>query len=128
MYVSDRLSTSSERSIRDQKKAIRVLLNTLAGDINNSIRFQSLQHSNLKQKFFVSYSNYIGTKTQHLTLLKQRIHDMDPDRILERGFSITLHSGKALKDISLLRDGDMMETRITNGSISSRVTNTKLKD
>jgi len=127
-YVSDRLSTSSERSIRDQKKAIRILLNSLAGDINNSIRFQSLQRSNLKQKFFVSYSNYIGTKIQHLTLLQQRIHDMDPDRILERGYSITLHSGKALKDISTLRDGDMLETRVTKGSISSRVTNTKLKE
>ncbi|MBL7111679.1 MAG: exodeoxyribonuclease VII large subunit [Bacteroidales bacterium] len=128
VYVSDRLSASSDRSIRDQKRTIRILLNNLTGEINNSIRLQSMQRSNLEQKFVSSYSRYLSTIKQHLSLLKQRIHDMDPGRILERGYSITLHSGKAVKDISVLHEGDILETRITNGSISSRVMNTKLKD
>ena len=39
-----------------------------------------------------------------LELLKQRVIDASPERLLERGYSITLHNGKAVKDVSLLSD------------------------
>ncbi len=127
-YVSERLGASSDRLIRDQKRTIRIMFNNLTGGINSSIRYRSLQHSNLVQKSVTSCSRYLSTNSQHLSLLKQRIHDMDPDRILERGYSITLHSGKAVKDVSEIHKGDVLETRLANGSISSSVMNTKIKD
>jgi exodeoxyribonuclease VII large subunit len=128
MFVIDRLTKSSVRTIRDQKKTITILSSRFTGELNNALKVQSLKQSNLKQKLFTSYSNFLGTKSQYLSLLKQRIHDMDPDRILERGYSITLRAGKALKDISGVKAGDMLETRITRGSISSRVVNARRRE
>ena len=45
--------------------------------------------------------------------------------VLQRGYSITHHKGKVLKDVSLLRKGDGIETRLFSGVINSIVETTK---
>ena len=125
MFVSERLTSFSDRLLKDQKKKMLSLMNNLKSGINNSVRIQSIQQLNLKNKFFSSCHNLMNAKSQYLSLLKQRMQDMDPGRILERGFSITLHSGKVLKNVSGIRLGDELETRITTGIILSQVTKTK---
>ena len=128
VYITERFASSAPRLIQDQRRSVLNLLNNLKSETSNSARIQSIRHANLKQKFVTSYNNYRNTKIQYLSLLKQRIHDMDPGRILERGYSITLHAGKALKDITAIREGDELETRIISGTVSSRVTKTRLKN
>lgn len=46
---------------------------------------------------------------------------LDPELVLKRGYSITTHNGKALKSISALQSGDLLETRLEQGMIQSRV-------
>ena len=52
------------------------------------------------------------------------IYYLDPQTILRRGYSITRFQGKVIKDISLLKSGDHIQTRILNGTIDSKVENT----
>lgn len=56
-----------------------------------------------------------------LQLLEQRIEAANPEHILRRGYSITLHNGKAMKDINTVKKGDRLETRLTTGTIHSVV-------
>ena len=56
-----------------------------------------------------------------LTMLAQRAQALDPTLLLRRGYSITLHNGKALRDASLLKPGDEIVTRVEKGEIKSRV-------
>lgn len=56
-----------------------------------------------------------------LELLQQRLADASPQKQLARGYSITLKDGKAVKDVSLLHEGDEIVTRLQKGEVSSIV-------
>ena len=48
-------------------------------------------------------------------MLSQRAIAQDPERLLSRGYSITLKDGKSIKDASQLKSGDEIETRFAKG-------------
>lgn len=57
----------------------------------------------------------------HLEMTEQRAVSLDPALLLSRGYSITLHNGKAVCDPKQLNEGDEIETRVEKGSILSRI-------
>ena len=50
-----------------------------------------------------------------IDMLSQRAIAQDPERLLRRGYSITLKDGKSIKDASQLKAGDEIETRFAKG-------------
>lgn len=56
-----------------------------------------------------------------LELLQQRVVDASPDKLLSRGYSITLKDGKAVTDAASLNPGDQLVTRLAKGSFTSEV-------
>lgn len=56
-----------------------------------------------------------------LELLQQRVADASPDKLLSRGYSITLKDGKAVTDAASLNPGDQLVTRLAKGSFTSEV-------
>ena len=50
-----------------------------------------------------------------IDMLSQRAIAQDPERLLSRGYSITLKDGKSIKDASQLKSGDEIETRFAKG-------------
>jgi exodeoxyribonuclease VII large subunit len=66
--------------------------------------------------------NRILINQQHLiNLFEQKVEAANPDKLLKRGFSITTHKGKVVKDSSMLKHGDEIETRVNKGVIKSTV-------
>ena len=61
------------------------------------------------------------TQRHQLEMLEQRLKAQDPAILLKRGYSITLHDGKAVKNAAQLRSGDIIETRFAQGSVRSEV-------
>ena len=57
-------------------------------------------------------------RLERLTLLLQ---GFDPQLLLSRGYSITLHNGRSVRDSSLLQPGDEIETRVEKGSFKAIV-------
>ncbi|HIJ59978.1 MAG TPA: exodeoxyribonuclease VII large subunit [Nitrospirae bacterium] len=56
-----------------------------------------------------------------LTNLGQAIRLLSPENILQRGYSITYLNGKIIKDISQIKNGSMIETRLKDASFQSMV-------
>lgn len=56
-----------------------------------------------------------------LEMLSQRSASVDPVHLLRRGYSITLHNGRALTDVAKVCPGDEIVTRVANGSVQSTV-------
>ena len=56
-----------------------------------------------------------------LKLLQQRVADASPDKLLLRGYSITLKDGKVVKDAKQLKPGDEIVTRFKQGEAASVV-------
>lgn len=61
-------------------------------------------------------------KEQHrMEILAERLKLLDPALLLKRGYSITLHNGKVVKDAGRLEKGDVLVTRLSSGSVESIV-------
>ena len=59
-------------------------------------------------------------RIERLSILLQ---GFDPQLLLARGYSITLHNGKAVHDPMQLKAGDEIETRVEKGTIRSMIKN-----
>ena len=66
---------------------------------------------------------FLSTKKHRLELLQQRLNDALPEKQLARGYSITLKDGKAVKDASVLKEGDKLVTMLHRGKIESVIAN-----
>lgn len=64
----------------------------------------------------------IDRQRQTLTRISSLIEVLSPDNTLRRGYSITRHDGKAVRDASTLPPGTRIETILHSGSIISVVT------
>ena len=60
-------------------------------------------------------------KVFQLEHLRVQLEAHDPQLLLKRGYSITLHKGKAVRDPNQLQGGDEIETRLQKGTIHSVV-------
>lgn len=60
-------------------------------------------------------------ESHRLELLAKRLEAADPVLLLKRGYSITLLNGRAVRSVTELHDGDVIETRLSDGRIMSEV-------
>ena len=56
-------------------------------------------------------------------LLVQRVDSASPEKLLKKGYSLTLLDGKVVTDASQLKPGDEVETRLAKGKFRSKVIN-----
>lgn len=62
------------------------------------------------------------TTAQHqIDQLVLRLKSVDPQVLLTRGYSLTYHQGRVVRDASQLHSGDEIETRVGSGTITSIV-------
>ena len=63
----------------------------------------------------------ISNHRHRLALLQQRMDDASPQKLLARGYSITLKDGKPVKDASMLQKGDVLVSLFEKGKVESCV-------
>ena len=78
-------------------------------------RMQMLQHT-----IEVAVRLAIEKERHRLSLLAQKGLSLDPEIILKRGYSITLSGGKVVTDASKVIKGEILETKLANGTVLSR--------
>ncbi|MDR2385115.1 MAG: exodeoxyribonuclease VII large subunit [Tannerella sp.] len=69
----------------------------------------------------------LGEQAMRIENIQKHLHTLDPKELLRRGYSMTLHNGKALKSVSQLSAGDALHTIIFDGEIISTVQITQRK-
>lgn len=75
----------------------------------------------LENRLSVAIERRFTDQKNHLRQLELMLQGFDPQLLLSRGYSITLHNGKAVRDPQQLRPGDEIETRVEKGAIRSVV-------
>ena len=53
--------------------------------------------------------------------LSNKLELLNPENILSKGYSLTLKNGKIISDVSSLKEGDTITTKLKNGKIESKV-------
>ena len=65
--------------------------------------------------------NLLARKKDQLSFLETRNSLVNPEHILKRGYSMTLHRGKPVKGTEGISQDDLIETRLHRGRITSKV-------
>ena len=89
--------------------------------INQRLANQKTRLSNLQTLIPVLSQRILSNARHRLELIELKLESHDPQLQLKRGYSITLHNGRAVHDPTLLKEGDEIETRVEKGTIRSVV-------
>ena len=80
-----------------------------------------------EQRMHTSIDRRLISERHQLELIDEKLKALDPALLLKRGYSITLHNGRAVKEATTLHNGDEIETRLAKGIIRSIVKDETLK-
>ena len=75
----------------------------------------------LQQRLLPAAMLRLQTERQRLALISQKVKSSDPELLLQRGYSITLAGNKILTSSAQVQPGDVLETRLREGFIYSKV-------
>lgn len=128
--VADRLEELSARlqqGVRNRLLWEQRRMDTLKQRIPNAVykRIADAKYGllSVKRNMQMASRQFLSMKKHRLELLQQRLNDALPEKQLARGYSITLKNGKAVKDASVLKEGDMLVTMLHQGKIESEIRN-----
>lgn len=93
--------------------------------INQRLANQKTRLSNLQTLIPVLSQRILSNARHRLELIELKLQSHDPQLQLKRGFSITLHNGRAVHDPTQLKEGDEIETRVEKGTVRSIVKSEK---
>jgi exodeoxyribonuclease VII large subunit len=120
----DRLATAVNRTVASQG----LMLERYKGDLSHLYRgFLEREAHQLRQSSMLlkrAVSALLARQTDRLSLLGARCEGVDPENILRRGYSMTLHDGRAITTAEGLGQGDRIETRLYRGTLSSIIETT----
>ena len=73
----------------------------------------------LLQRLNTAHRDRSQRENHRLDLLGQQFRSLDPALLLRRGYSITLVDGRPVCDVTRLKAGQQLKTRVENGEITS---------
>ena len=121
-----RLSTFAEilprlfTNVKTRQEARLDSLNSrMTTAIRQSIVTQQSLINALEVKMPIMLDRRLMAEQHRLQLIEEKVKSLDPSLLLKRGYSITLHNGKAVRSPQQLQSGDEIETRLEKGTIKS---------
>ena len=113
-YVNERIRSQQQR-IDQLATLIPVLAQRTLSDQRHRIE-------QLESRLPIAIERRLTEQKHLLERIALQLQGFDPQILLSRGYSITLHQGKAVRDPQQLKDGDVIETRVEKGTFRSTVT------
>ena len=114
------------RRVQDRMQMEQIRLNRIAEAIPRLFSIvktrQEARIEAFEQRMPLLIERRITAERHRLQLIEEKAKNLDLTLLLKRGYSITLHQGKAVRDPKTLKSGDEIETRVEKGSITSKVT------
>lgn len=116
-----RLHTQIARQLATCRHQLDVLTRRLTPAIERQMLHENHRLEVLERRIAPAVERYMLHEVHRLDILSRRVQILDPVLLLKRGYSITLHQGKIIRDIAEVKTGDEIETRMEKGSIRSVV-------
>ena len=121
MRLSERIPTLFSLVSTRQQARIDSLSQRLSSAIGQQIERAQSRFPMLWSRLTTSVERRLLKEQHQIELLSQRAISLDPALLLQRGYSITLHQGKAVRCANDLKPGDEIETRLEKGVLHSVV-------
>jgi len=131
VFIKDQQSVLKQVMVEVKNKTSRFvtrhdhLLDQSGNKLNFIFRGQIMKNKNQLSQF----QHFIKTRTletiraekKNINSIQEKLRLVDPQNILKRGYSLTMMNGKIIKSVDQIMEGDLLETRLSDGIIESRV-------
>ena len=104
-----------------EKERLESWLMRIPSKVQMRLQREAFAQERLAKRMETALQARMQTEKHRIELWSQRVNAASPEVLLKRGYSITLKDGKAVTDVSALRTGDEVETRLAKGSFKSIV-------
>ena len=126
----ERLDDCAQRitkAARGRTERERLRLGIMEQTLYAALQVRFLTERNRLENSLMSLKKHaerqVLVERNRLTLLEHRVSAADPVNILRRGYSITLHDGRAVRNAADLSAGDNITIIFADGNVSATVTN-----
>lgn len=117
----ERISRIAERHLAYEKMRLKQIADRIPTLFALTRERQTKRIDALAHRLDSAATQRLERERHRLQLVAQRAQAQDPIHILRRGYSITLHNGHALRSGDELADGDIIETRLEQGTLKSEI-------
>lgn len=117
----ERISRIAERHLAYEKMRLKQLADRIPTLFALTRERQTKRIDALAHRLDSAATQRLERERHRLQLVAQRAQAQDPIHILHRGYSITLHNGHALRSGDELANGDIIETRLEQGTLKSEI-------
>lgn len=117
----ERISRIAERHLAYEKMRLKQLADRIPTLFALTRERQTKRIDALAHRLDSAATQRLERERHRLQLVAQRAQAQDPIHILRRGYSFTLHNGHALRSGDELADGDIIETRLEQGTLKSEI-------
>ena len=119
--ASQRITNAVNQRISSQKSKIATMTSLIPTLALRMVGDQRHRIEMMEGRLPVAIERRLTSQKHLLESLSLKLQGFDPQLLLSRGYSITLHNGHAVRDPKLLKPGDEIETRVEKGTICSVV-------
>ena len=121
--IFERLVTSQKNNLIKRQTSLKLTSLALQAESPaTKIIAETHALNKLKESLLNGTNNIIFNQKSNFEILKEKLQTLNPNQILNRGYSITFDSsGNVITDSDAVADGELIETKVQKGSIKSRV-------
>ena len=119
--ASQRITYAVNQRINSQKSRIVTMMSLIPTLALRTLSDSKHRIEIMESRLPVAIERRFTDQKHRIERLSILLQGFDPQLLLSRGYSITLHNGKAVRDPKLLNPGDEIETRVEKGTIKSTV-------
>lgn len=116
-YILNNPKTMYE--VEEQK--LDSILEKLGSLMGHTLEKSKLKLENLTKNITPNILYKLEKNKSHLETLEQKLELLNPENILKKGYSLTIKDGKIITNVSELKDGDTITTKLSIGTINSKV-------
>ncbi|MGK7397634.1 MAG: exodeoxyribonuclease VII large subunit [Candidatus Cyclobacteriaceae bacterium M3_2C_046] len=101
------------------------LIDQYIRQISKTSRFviaqQNTQTDSIQQRLIEKARLFLNDQNKDLDIAIKSIHHLDPKNVLKRGYSITLLDGKSVTNVERLKQGDVINSVLYQGTVTSKI-------
>ena len=117
--LANRLHESVRELLAQEHRKLNIYKNRIPSAAYRRISDAKLSLLTARKDIVQAVTSSLTRHRHRLELLQQRMADAAPEKQLARGYSITLHDGKIVKDAASLNEGEELVTYLKSGSLLS---------
>ena len=113
----------SQRYLHLKEHELNHLVHCLETEAKDTLQKSQIAYTKYSDKLEYGARNKMQQEIHRLKLLEMSIEANNPERLLLRGYTLTLLNGRIIKSIKEAKSGDVVETRMQDGTLHSMIVN-----